>query len=400
MNPISKLLPAWKHKLVIPMATILAALVLVSMITYQVTKAEVTVVKNGDEEIVNTHADTVAELLQELNINPSKYDTLSHKQQETITAGMTIMYEKAQPVEVTLNGKTTEYYTTADTVGAFLQENEIAISEHDKLSVAQEDEIKNGMNISIDQAFQITLTDAGKEQKVWTTGGTVADLLKGHDIKLGELDKLNVKETDKVNKDTVVKITRVEKVTDVVEETKDYAVVKKQDSSLAKGQEKVISSGEEGIVEKHYEVILENGKEVSRKLVKEQVKKESEKRVVAIGTKVNQNTGVNTVSRGDAPAGKTFYMKATAYNWNCASCSGSGYTSTGINLKANPDRKVVSVDPNVIPLGTKVWVEGYGYAIAGDTGGHIQGNRIDVHLPTLSAAQSYGTRRVQVKILN
>ncbi|QDP38815.1 G5 and 3D domain-containing protein [Radiobacillus deserti] len=400
MNPISQLLPAWKSKIFIPIATIIAGLVLVSLITYQVTKAEVTVVQNGEEEIVATHANTVAELLDELNIKPSKYDTLSHEEQDAITAGMTVIYDKAMPVEVTLNGETKEYYTTADTVADFLEENEITISEHDNVSVDQNEAIKNGMNISIDQAFQLTLKDGGKEKKVWATEGTVADFLKNNEIKLGKLDKLNLEKTDRIDKNSVIEITRVEKVTDVVKETKDYAVVTKKDSSLAKGQEKVISSGEKGVVEKHYEVILENGKEVSRKLIKEDVKKESEQRVVAVGTKVTQNTGANTISRGTAPAGKTLYMKATAYNWNCATCSGSGYTSTGINLKANPNRKVVSVDPSVIPLGTKVWVEGYGYAIAGDTGGHIKGNRIDIHLPTLSAARSYGTRRVQVKIIN
>ena len=47
---------------------------------------------------------------------------------------------------------------------------------------------------------------------------------------------------------------------------------------------------------------------------------------------------------------------------------------TGINLRANPNLKVIAVDPSVIPLGSKVWVEGYGYAVAGDTGGAIKGN--------------------------
>ncbi|WP_369813170.1 3D domain-containing protein [Virgibacillus halodenitrificans] len=45
-------------------------------------------------------------------------------------------------------------------------------------------------------------------------------------------------------------------------------------------------------------------------------------------------------------------------------------------------------------------VEGYGEAIAGDTGGHIVGNRIDIHVPTKSAAYSWGRRTVQVKVLD
>ena len=65
-------------------------------------------------------------------------------------------------------------------------------------------------------------------------------------------------------------------------------------------------------------------------------------------------------------------MTATAYTAHCNGCS--GITATGINLRANPNLKVIAVDPSVIPLGSKVWVEGYGYAVAGDTGGAIKGN--------------------------
>src|SRR5699024_97290 len=95
---------------------------------------------------------------------------------------------------------------------------------------------------------------------------------------------------------------------------------------------------------------------------------------------------------------KTLTMSASAFTATCSGCS--GVTATGINLKANPNMKVIAVDPNVIPLGSKVWVEGYGEAIAGDTGGAIKGNRIDVHVPNKSAAYSWGVRTVQVKVIN
>ena len=73
-------------------------------------------------------------------------------------------------------------------------------------------------------------------------------------------------------------------------------------------------------------------------------------------------------------------MTATAYTAHCNGCS--GITRTGINLRSNPNLKVIAVDPNIIPLGSKVWVEGYGYAVAGDTGGAIKGMKIDLHVPT------------------
>lgn len=94
---------------------------------------------------------------------------------------------------------------------------------------------------------------------------------------------------------------------------------------------------------------------------------------------------------------KEITVSASAFTANCNGCS--GITSTGINLKQNPNSKVIAVDPSVIPLGTKVYVEGYGYAIAGDTGGAIKGNKIDVFFATKSEALKWGRKDVKIKIL-
>lgn len=91
-------------------------------------------------------------------------------------------------------------------------------------------------------------------------------------------------------------------------------------------------------------------------------------------------------------------VKATAYTASCTGCS--GITATGINIKANLNAKVIAVDPNVIPLGSKVYVEGFGEATAADTGGAIKGNRIDVFIPSEQDAVNFGVKQLKVKILN
>ncbi|WP_233269473.1 3D domain-containing protein [Alteribacillus sp. YIM 98480] len=96
-------------------------------------------------------------------------------------------------------------------------------------------------------------------------------------------------------------------------------------------------------------------------------------------------------------AAREMTVSSTAYTANCSGCS--GITATGINLKANPDKKVISVDPDVIPLGTEVHVEGYGTAVAGDTGGAIKGNKIDVFFSDRSEALQWGNKKVNIKIL-
>lgn len=94
---------------------------------------------------------------------------------------------------------------------------------------------------------------------------------------------------------------------------------------------------------------------------------------------------------------KEFTVSASAYTASCKGCS--GITKTGLNLKKNPGLKVIAVDPKVIKLGTKVHVEGYGYAVAGDIGSAIKGNKIDVFIPSKSKALKWGRKNVKIKIL-
>lgn len=116
-------------------------------------------------------------------------------------------------------------------------------------------------------------------------------------------------------------------------------------------------------------------------------------------TETTQTTKTTQTTQTTAPAAaQTLTVEATAYTAYCEGCSGT--TATGIDLRANPDLKVIAVDPSVIPLGSRVWVEGYGEAIAGDTGGAIKGNKIDVFIPDQQGALDWGRKTVTVKILD
>jgi 3D (Asp-Asp-Asp) domain-containing protein len=103
------------------------------------------------------------------------------------------------------------------------------------------------------------------------------------------------------------------------------------------------------------------------------------------------------VTNNSSPSGNELYVTATAYSHEDTK---GNITTLGYNIAANPNMKLIAVDPNVIPLGKKVWVEGYGIAIAGDTGGAIQGNRIDILMPTSQDALNFGRKTVKVVILN
>ena len=116
----------------------------------------------------------------------------------------------------------------------------------------------------------------------------------------------------------------------------------------------------------------------------------------------NSNSNTSTVkevskSNESTNNAKELYVSATAYSHES---SKTGLTATGYNIKANPNTKLIAVDPSVIPLGTKVWVEGYGEAVAGDTGGAIKGHKIDVLMPSSAQAISWGRKTVKIVILN
>lgn len=422
MRIISKLLPASRIKLVISCIGVLALLVFASIVLFEATKAEVVITDNGEKQTVKTHQETVEGLLEEVGIVVGEHDALSHRADAAIENGMKIDYKTAMQIFVTVDGDEQVYYTTAGTIKDFLSEHRLSFTDQDDVSYEATDATGEGLHIEVTKAYQVTINDGGKEKKVWTTGGTVGELLDANKIRINKkLDKVKPAIKKDLTKDTSIKIVRVEKVSDKVTENVAFDTVTKEDSTLEKGKKEVTTKGQEGRVVKEFEVTLEDGKEVNRELVSEKVKEESKSQVVAIGTKEAQPkqeivqlsaskpkekaaSKSNAESKPESKStsgdsyGKVLQMSASAYTGSCSGCS--GYTATGINLNANPNMKVIAVDPNVIPLGSRVWVEGYGEAIAGDTGGSIVGNRIDVHVPSKAAAKSWGRKTVTVKVIN
>ncbi|AJH73237.1 3D domain protein [Bacillus cereus ATCC 4342] len=146
--------------------------------------------------------------------------------------------------------------------------------------------------------------------------------------------------------------------------------------------------------------------EIAEKQKQEKANKPADKPAEPVA---NNNSKVEPPQPEPSPkptaGGKEIYVEATAYTADPAE---NGYapgqqvfSAWGhYNLTANPGMKLIAVDPNVIPLGKTVNVEGYGVAIAADTGGAIKGHRIDVLMPDKGSSSSWGRRTVKVTILN
>ncbi|WP_221568444.1 peptidoglycan-binding protein [Alkalihalobacillus sp. TS-13] len=111
----------------------------------------------------------------------------------------------------------------------------------------------------------------------------------------------------------------------------------------------------------------------------------------------NTRSALDNKSKRGSAAGKALTVESTAYTAECDGCS--GVTKMGLDLKKYPDAKVIAVDPSVIPLGSLVKVEGYGVAIAADTGGGVNGNAIDVFIPNRDDAIKWGRKNVRVEVI-
>src|SRR5699024_9479588 len=126
--------------------------------------------------------------------------------------------------------------------------------------------------------------------------------------------------------------------------------------------------------------------------------KQEEGQVEEVEVEVEEQEETPESESSSETSGETMTMEATAYTADCEGCT--GVTATGIDLKNDRNKKVIAVDPDVIPLGSTVKVDGYGTAIAGDTGGAIKGNIIDLHMPSTDEALQWGRQEVNVEILD
>ena len=354
---------------------------------YQGTKNEVHLVVDGKEQTILTHKNKVEQVIDMMGYDPQENYILPALDTK-VKDGLQVIIQPAKNITVKVDGKKIEHFTTAKTVGEVLESGGVTISRLDQVVPAVSTELTEDLEIEVTRAFPVTVQISGKKQTIYTHSTTVADFLKAQNIQYDSNDIVTPEPTKILEKNDVVKIIRVQKITDVVEETIQLKTEKKSDSTLLSGSEKVIRQGKSGKVEKTYEIVKVDGKIRNKKLIKETIVKEMEPKIIAVGTKMP--------SRGDVAA-KEMLVTATAYTPYCTGCSGT--TATGLNIRQNPNMKVIAVDPAVIPLGTKVYVDGYGYAVAGDTGSAIKGNKIDILMPTKQEAYRWGVKTVKIRIV-
>lgn len=286
------------------------------------------------------------------------------------------------------------FETTEQVLGAALKAQGVTIGEKDVVQPDLSTSLKGQKQVAVTvrRALPLTVIEGGKEHKVESAAPSVGELLKELHITLGEKDLVSVPlETPLASGMQVKVVRRVEQEVTVQEEI-PFETITREDASLTIGTTEVVQAGEVGRKEVRRRVLIEDGREVSSEVIAEKVVKEPVNQIVAYGT-------LGVVSRGGREYRYTRELEMTATGYTAGAESnpdGNGLTYTGMRAQ----RGVVAVDPRVIPLYTRLYIEGYGPAIAADTGGAIQGNRIDLCFDTVEEALQWGIRPVKVYILS
>lgn len=331
-----------------------------------------------------------------------------------LSFAMTILFlmllhgASAMSVTVVDGGKSTVIQTRNSDVQSLLEEHSISVGPYDELSAPLATPLSDGSTIVIDRAVGVTLLADGKNAVEYTTEETVKDVLTSKNLSLGTDDRIYPSLDTPVYEGMKIRIVRVKKERKEAQIEVPFTVVEKKDASMEAGMLKVVQTGKQGLVVKQFEKVYEDGNLVSTRMVSKTVSEPAVQKIVAVGTK--KKAAVTTLSyKANSEAktlklnGETVKVKSvlsnvvlTAYTAGPESTGkdkgdpGYGITASGTTVS---EGRTISVDPDVIPLGWWVYIEGIGLRRAEDTGSAIKGKKIDVYFDSESYANKFGTKR-------
>lgn len=309
----------------------------------------------------------------------------------TLSMLMSVVTVSIHKVTVLDNGEqVAKYYSVFTDEDSILERNDLLLGEGDEVTMVEDG---GEITLSIARAFPTYVFADGEKTVVLLAKGTVADALAKAEITCGAEDLVDQPLDQALESGMEIRVDRV--TTKTVEETEEieYDTQKIRTDDLYVGNSREIQKGKNGEKKLTYEVTYINGEETERKLVGEEIIEEPVERILEIGSKIMSS--FQTTSSTPTTYKKRMAMECTAY-------AAGGSTATGRPAQWG----VIAVDPRVIPLGTRVYVESadgkyiYGEAIAADTGGAIKGNIIDICVNSRAEAYRFGRRTVNVYILD
>ncbi len=279
--------------------------------------------------------------------------------------------------------------TMATTVGELLIEQGIKPDAEATVSPDLSTNLSDGLQISINSPLKITIAIAENQYQLDFQGQTVSEAINQAGLVISAADLVSLPLDTVLSGGETISISRIhhQTITELV--PVEPLEERFEDPSLAVGETKVIEEGEPGEEENIIQITYQDGLEISREIIATNAITSPGVTMIAYGSEtVLTADGAAGTAQAVSSDGVSFSysraltMESTAYTWT------GNTTATG----TWPTRGQIAVDPNVIPLGSKVYVEGYGFATATDTGGAIKGNIIDVYFDSYDECINWGRK--------
>jgi uncharacterized protein YabE (DUF348 family) len=366
------------------------------------------VLVEADGQVVEhcSHSRQVMDLLREMGLNPKPYDVvlvdgkpvdldapLPHYQwtpnrwpllqglarrlgNPSASPWLRLTLRRAVPLSINDDGTQVMIYSVAPTVGEALLSQGIALYLGDRVRPLLGTLLTAGMHVEIHRATPVTIQVDGRAVRTRTQAYSVAQLLSEAGIALLGKDYTIPGLDTEVIPDTTVRVVRVIEAWVLESEDIAFETIWRSDSGLELDQRRSDQAGRLGVRKRRVRIVYEDGEEKTRMVADEWIERQPTTRIVSYGTQV-------VVRELETPDGVIRYwrrirMLATSYS---AATSGKppDHPQYGITrLGWQAQKGVVAVDPRVISLLTKVYVPGYGFGTAADTGGRILGRWIDL----------------------
>ena len=316
------------------------------------------------------------------------------------TVSLTLVgFVVAKDITIVDGGETVKITTTRIYVDEMLSEQGIVLNNGDRLSMPLNSVLRDGDQLIIKRGKNIYLTVDGAVQEIFSGASTLREAFAENGIVLGPMDEVEPGLDMAVASGMEAKIIRVTE-SEVTEETVvPRNVIYKPNDRQPASYSKVLYEGRDGVASVTYRVVTRDGVEISREEIARVETVSSIDQVVERGMLGSASVAAST---DNLVIKDTLQFSSTAYT---ATPNGRGGFVERTASGRPASYGVVAVDPRIIPLGTKLYIESldgswdYGFAVAGDTGGAIKGKIIDLFFDTYNECIQYGRRPIKVYIL-
>ncbi|WP_214749822.1 3D domain-containing protein [Exiguobacterium sp. s189] len=376
-----------------------------------------------------TRADSVLEVLEELNITLDETDYVTPALSEDVPEDRLIRIERSHEVSLQIGyGQTEVIQTRERTVEDVLLRYGVTVRDGDTVYPSVRTAVTNGMTIRYQPVVAVNLIVGQDASTIYTMATDVAQLLREANVDVTERDTVLPDASTPIRDGLTITVNTNRDVVQYESQLIPYDMVEEEDDTLEEGVKQTVQVGVPGLERTRYALTVENGTITNRTKTDVETLRKAMPQIIKVGTKkVTEPVTEPTTADESSPfipeaeveiaeppktddvldfsSAKQLLVEATAYTNNpedTVTYDGRVLTRSGYDVTDTilfEGMRIIAVDPAIIPLGTRVYVEGIGMAIALDTGSAIKGQKIDIMMNELEEAVTFGRKPLTIWVI-